>query len=190
METGSIAGEYYLQNVREMASAFLLKPDHTFRFFFSYGALDRVGAGEWELKNDQILLNSTAHPGNAFTLVSSEKKDQPFINITIEGSNPMILAYTYISLQDGGEDSWKKMSQHGDLRLPPQVIKNISLLFEFCPDRMAVITATEEHNSFTFRMEPSIGEVYFDKFSLDIRENELKGRHPLMEGDGFRYAKQ
>lgn len=31
----NISGEYFLQNEREMASGFLLKPDNTFRFFFS-----------------------------------------------------------------------------------------------------------------------------------------------------------
>ncbi len=38
-----------------MASGFLLNPDKTFQFFFSYGALDRTGTGTWTEKNGQLI---------------------------------------------------------------------------------------------------------------------------------------
>ena len=43
-------GEYYCESISEMASGFNIKPDSTFEFFFSYGALDRFGTGTWQKK--------------------------------------------------------------------------------------------------------------------------------------------
>ena len=54
----SIAGEYYLEGVMETASVIQLNPDFTFKFFYSYGALDRYGSGKWAIEDNIIELNS------------------------------------------------------------------------------------------------------------------------------------
>ena len=53
-----VAGMYYLQEVKETASGFKLEKDGTFKFFFSYGALDRYGSGNWTMQDDQVVLQS------------------------------------------------------------------------------------------------------------------------------------
>ena len=55
-KAGAQAGEYYLRGVTEVGSGFLLKPDSTFQFFFSYGALDRQGSGTWRIKEKEIVF--------------------------------------------------------------------------------------------------------------------------------------
>ncbi len=185
----TLAGEYHLQGVREMASGFLLKPDHTFQFFFTYGALDRYGTGTWDVENDQLILNSAARPGNDFSLVKSSKTDNDFINVVVDHTNPMLLRHVYCSLQNGAEGSWEQMSQHGDVQFPPQQVDSISLLFEFCPERTSLIPVTfKDHNEFVFRPEPWLVEVFLDNFQLRVDNGTLKGRHPLMEGDAFVYC--
>ena len=189
--TDKIEGEFYLQGVREMASGFLLKPDHTFRFFFTYGALDRYGTGKWEVKGDKLVLNSAPGPGNDFALVSSHKTENEFINIAVDHENPMLLNYVYVSLQNGKEGSWEKMNSHGNVQYPPQEIKTISLLFEFCPERFSVFQIEDPgHNEFIFRPEPWLVEVFLDHFELQIINGELMGKHPLMDGDQFTYSRQ
>lgn len=191
MNSTTISGEYYLQGMREMASGFLLKPDHTFQFFFTYGALDRVGSGKWAVENGRLFLNSLAKPPNGYTLVKSGKKEHDFIQIVLEGDNHMAMRHTFVSLEDGAEGSWKQMNQQGDVQFPKQEIHSISLLLEFCPERIAVIpVAYKDHNEFIFRLGPSIIEVFFDNFSLQAGPNALSGGHPLMQGNEFRYAKQ
>src|SRR6185503_1226040 len=69
----TIAGEYYLEGVMEVGSGFLLKPDHTFQMFFSYGSLDKSGSGTWTQKDSFLILNSDARPSNDFKLISSKK---------------------------------------------------------------------------------------------------------------------
>lgn len=185
------AGEYYLQGMREMASGFLLKPDHSFQFFFTYGALDRVGSGTWAEEKGRLILNSAAKPANGYTLVKSGRKDHDFIHIVLEGNNPMAMRHTFVSLDNGTEGSWKQMNQQGDVQFPKQEVHSISLLLEFCPERITAIAVTgKDHNEFIFRIEPSIIEVFFDNFTLNIEPDALSGGHPLMEGNTFRYSKQ
>src|SRR6478609_2198922 len=58
----SIAGVYFLSGVMETASVFDLKPDSSFEFFFSQGALDRGGSGNWSIHGDKVVLNSKKRP--------------------------------------------------------------------------------------------------------------------------------
>ncbi len=190
MDTKSLAGEYYLQGVRETASGFLLKPDDNFKFFFSYGASDRYGSGRWAIKNDHVIFNSAARPLHDFALVESKKTAGNFISIRIKDNNHNLLRYVYGSLQKGAQDSWVPANKDGEIKFPGQEKKNISLLFEFCPERFSTIAMKDiTHNDFTFRFEPWIMEVFLDGFTLRVGKNELTGRHPIMEGDQYRYEK-
>lgn len=187
----TIPGEYYLQGMREMASGFLLKPDHTFQFFFTYGALDRVGSGKWSEANGRLLLNSSAKLPDGYTLVKSGKREHDFIHILLEGENTMAMRHTFVSLADSAEGSWKQMNQQGDVQFPNQEVRSISLLLEFCPERISSIpVADKDHNEFIFRMGPSIIEVFFDNFSLQVEPDTLTGGHPLLQGNEFRYTRQ
>lgn len=191
METKALPGEYHIQGVREMASGFLLEPDGNFRFFFAYGALDRYGSGKWIEKNGELFLNSAAKPTYDFALVSSKTESNDFINIKMEGANPVLLGHVFCSLQNGAEGSWKQMSQRGDVQFPKQKVESVSLLLEFCPERFSTIPVSHtEHNEFTFHFEPTIIKVFFENFSLLIEPDGLTGRHPLLEGEKFTYSRQ
>ena len=45
VHAGDLAGHYYLQNVREVGSELLLKPDGTFDYMLAYGAADYWAKG-------------------------------------------------------------------------------------------------------------------------------------------------
>ena len=79
----TIAGEYYLKGVMEMASGIKLNTDSSFEFFFSYGALDRSGAGKWSLKNNTIILNSPLPASQDFALVSNKTVNNDQLTIKI-----------------------------------------------------------------------------------------------------------
>jgi hypothetical protein len=186
-----IEGEYYLQGVREMASGFLFKPDGNFQFFFIYGALDRYGSGKWAVNGDRVMLNSLPKPVSDFALVESTIQSHDFINIKMQEANPVLLRYVFCSLQNGAEGSWKQMSQQGEVQFPKQEVASVSLLLEFCSERFSTIPIqNKDHNEFIFRFEPSVMEVFFDNFHLQMNEDGLFGGHPLMQGEEFSYAKQ
>ncbi|MFZ9388479.1 MAG: hypothetical protein ACO25B_11430 [Chitinophagaceae bacterium] len=186
----SISGEYHLTNVREMASGFLLHPDGRFEFYFSYGALDRFGKGNWELRGNAILFNSVANPGPGFRLVSSRKNSEKLTLVRVESQNRMLLQFMYCSLAKGEGDSWFPMSREGEIEYPPHPIESISLRFEFCPDQdLHYSVPDNEHNEFVFHPEPWLGEVFLENFELEIIPDGLRGKHPLMQGDSFSYGK-
>lgn len=188
MNTTILPGEYLIQNVREMASGFLLKPDQTFQFFFTYGALDRFANGNWKQEGDKIIFNSRPWPGADFTIVHSEKIAEEGILLQLEKPNPMLAAYLQVSLAAGAPESWIQFRQQGQLHLEPQEFDSLSILFEFCPERFTKLPVTKGHNSFTIRPEQSMFELFLKDFALTVSDEGLKGRHPMMEGE-FVYGK-
>lgn len=190
MEKASIAGEYQLQGVREMASAFLLKPEGDFQFYFSYGALDRYGSGKWKFTGDKVVFNSAEKPGQDFALLESKKSPEDHISVQITDRNKNLLRYVYASLQKENKESWVPANNDGIIQFPKQDLMDISLVFEFCPEKISTFNnLCKTDNEFVFRIEPWIVEVFFTDFILQAGENGLIGPHPLMKGDQYLFAR-
>lgn len=184
-----ISGEYMLSNVREMASGFLLQPDHQFQFFFSYGALDRQARGEWRLEGDQVIFNSGKWPGADYTIVrSSQGHPDEGILVQLDHPNPMLAAYLHLSLSGGQADSWLQFRGQGELRLEPQDFESLAIQFEFCPERFTILPVTKGHTRFVIRPEPTLFELYLHQFTLRYTDNGLSGKHPLLDGT-FEYSR-
>ncbi|MEI9912817.1 MAG: hypothetical protein WDO71_26115 [Bacteroidota bacterium] len=89
------AGIYYLQDVRETASGFKMNSDGSFQFFFTYGALDRYGSGNWTLDDDHIVLQSRPWDGKDFAWMGSKIVNENFITAKIVGGNPVLLRHVF-----------------------------------------------------------------------------------------------
>ncbi|MCI4590094.1 hypothetical protein MOK15_08300 [Sphingobium sp. BYY-5] len=50
------SGHYYLQGVMETGSELLLRPDGSFQWYLSVGALDLVAEGGWSEQNGAVVL--------------------------------------------------------------------------------------------------------------------------------------
>lgn len=183
-------GEYYLRNVPEMASGFKLRDDQSFEFFFSYGALDRFGSGQWKIENGQVAFQSKAWSGSDFRLLESKVTDDRDITVKVTDQNPVILRYVLASLDNGKEGNWHPADEEGMIQFRQQPVNSLSLVFEFCPERFSVIKAPNPaHNYFEFAIEPTLAEYFFNDFRLDITPDSLRGKHPLMNGEKFFYEK-
>lgn len=189
----SISGMYSLHSVREVASQLWLKPDSSFEFFFSYGAVDRSGNGKWvtdKTDSNRIILNSRTRPEADFALADSKSINDPYTIIKVSAPNTSLLPYTYVKLYTAREIIEKKTNSEGIVTIPRQEIKKIELLFELCPDRFSTfIISSTKQNHFEFRFEPWIAEVFFENIILIKTDNGLTGSHPLMEGKDFNYEK-
>jgi hypothetical protein len=186
----SVPGVYHLTGVMETASVFELKPDSSFDFFFSQGALDRGGRGKWHMKSGHIILNSTsARPPKDYAMVNSKTVPGHQTIIKMVDKNTMILSYSDISLKTPAGIISGKTNSGGEARFNQQKATAISLLFRLCPDRESVFNVDPKHNYFEFRLEPWIAEIFFRDFSLQWKAGELSGAHPLLEGNEFRYTK-
>ena len=185
------AGVYFLKGVMETASVFELKPDSSFEFFFSQGALDRGGKGKWTIKDGNIILNSTdKRPPKDYALVTSKTVPGSFTVIKMVDENTMILSYSYVTIKTPGGVLQESTSSQGEVRFPKKNATEISLLFRLCPDRESVFAVNKDHNYFEFKLEPWIAEVFFQSFSLQLSDKTLSGKHPLLEGSEFRYEKE
>lgn len=185
-----IAGFYKLQEVKTTDSGFKLNPDGSFRFFFTYGAVDRYGAGNWTIDNDQVILQSRPWSGKDFASVDGKPINEDFIVTKIVGGNPVLLGHVYFSLRNGETGSWIKTNDRGEAAFPMQAVTTISMVFEYCQERFTNFNIENPANNyFEFRFEPWLMEVFFTNFPLKISRYALSGKHPLMKGEKFVYEK-
>jgi len=57
-KSDDLTGHYYLRNVREVGAELLLKPDGSFEWGMSYGAVDQYAAGKWQRQDGKVVLQS------------------------------------------------------------------------------------------------------------------------------------
>ena len=185
-----VAGMYYLNDVKETASGFKLETDGTFKFFFTYGALDRYGSGKWTLQDDHIVFQSRQWDGKDFALVGSEAVNENLVILKMVGGNPVLLRHVFFSLKNGADGTWQQADQSGAAAFPLQQVTAISLVFEFCPEKFTHFAIENpQHNYFEFRFEEWLMEVFFQNFQLKVSRYALSGKHPLMKGEKFVYEK-
>lgn len=187
--TDTIAGEYHLQGVMETASAILLKPDHTFEIFFSYGAMDRQGTGKWVLDQGKVVLNSRIRPEADFSLVSSKMEADSFTTVKIMDQNTQILPHFEALLKTKDGEKYGKMNQEGIYQIPKTKTSAIELFFNFAPERYSSFPVKTDDNYFEFKIEPWIVEIFVENVALSVSADGLTGEHPLLKGNAFSYVK-
>lgn len=189
-KVGSPVGNYMLQGVMETASGFQLNKDSSFRFFFSYGALDRYGEGKWKIRNNAIVFESKQKPAADFRMIKSSAGEKNMIIVQLKEMNPDLLHYVYCKIKSGGKEQEGKFDKDGRIAFASQPVDSIEVLFEFCPEKQSVIVvASKEHHSFELVPEPWLMEIFFHNFSLQRTKSGLSGGHPLSNKMDFRYSK-
>ncbi len=183
-------GEYYLQGVMEVGSGFRINADHSFDFFYSYGAIDREARGTWVKRGDSIILNSAKKPPLDFKLENFKKTADPEITIRILGDNKTILRNVYAAIQSGDSIYRNVADDSGKIHFDTCRIDKISLIHDFWPDRFSVFTIPDgQINYFEFSIEKWIADVSFDNFVLATKNHMLTGRHPLLQEKQYQYIK-
>lgn len=191
MEDRDLAGEYYLHGVMEVASGFQLREDHTFEFFFSYGAMDRSGSGTWKVDGNNIVLNSAPWPGTDFKLEKQEHHKQKEIVVQVKDKNKMLLGYIGGILSGDGQVQELQSDNDGVITFAAQTADTISLYHQFYSDALSVFPVKDQKaNYFEFTFLPHLGTVFFQNFILTPDQQELTGGNPLMKKEQlYHYAK-
>lgn len=189
-QVSNITGEYYLRGVMETAAGFLLKPDSSFEFFFSYGALDRSGKGTWALKDNTLVLNSPKPETQSFELSSSRQENDEYITIKIADQNAFFLSYVYAIIKSGDQQLEGQTNNQGILRFPKQAADSITILFEFAPEKTAVFTIKNKtDNYFEFRFSPTVMDVYFENQVFSLGDKEFRGGIPVLKPGEYHFMK-
>ncbi|WP_145985849.1 hypothetical protein [Aquitalea magnusonii] len=64
LSEAELSGHYWLQNVREVGGELLLRPDASFEWKLSYGAVDQYATGKWRLKDGKLELLASRPKGS------------------------------------------------------------------------------------------------------------------------------
>jgi len=186
-----LAGIYQLTGVIETASGFKLNEDSTFEFYFSYGALDRYGSGNWHLDDDRVVFTGKPWPGKDFKLVVSRNQPGSDNTAVIMAKNTMLLRNVYFGVYNNGQSAQLVADSKGFARFPKQHADSLSVQFEFTPERKSIFTSLPAgHNYFEFAFEPWFVEVFFNGFTLLYENNTLKGKHPLLGVKDYIYVRE
>ncbi|HRH65000.1 MAG TPA: hypothetical protein PLU53_01755 [Bacteroidia bacterium] len=178
----TVAGEYYLAGVMEIASGFRLNADSTFNFFYSYGALDRGGNGTWSVEDSVVLFNSKSRAGDAFLLSKSNKTKAGGLTVRIDDPNPFFKRYVHGFVKGKGGEEEQSSDHDGMLRFQQSACDSLLMMMEFCPEKIFRVNLSEnENNEFVFTFNPSLLEVFFTNYKLKITGNGLTGQHPLLQ---------
>lgn len=184
-----IAGTYFLKNVRETGAGFRLQADGSFEFFFSYGALDRQGKGNWKLEGDSLTFTSTTQQPD-FIPGPSSKTNDPGVLIRITGGNNSINPFFMATLTSGGTVNKASSRGSGELYFPPGPADRISIQFEFCPEKEFTYTPTDsKHNLFSFAVQPTLFDIQFRNWKMKWEPGIIKGSLPFSGGNQVVFSK-
>lgn len=185
-----ITGSYFLEGVRETASGFQLKSNYTFTFFFTYGGLDRYGSGIWEANKNILILNSRSTPRKNFQVLSAKRVNDNFVTVKFSNDNPGLNRDIECILYTARGRQKLYSNDEGIVKFPKNVVDSIQIFSALFPDHPFTFIVTNKiENSFEFAFDKSIAEVFFEDFTLLLTNDMLVGKHPLLNGNQFRYVK-
>ncbi len=116
-------------------------------------------------------------------------KDQ--IIIRLHESGLSLAPFLFASISPGGplHHVWQPFHQKGYVQFFVQPFTALSLKFEFCPERFTELPVTEGNQLFVIRPEPTLFEMFFSGFFLELHTDYLTGGHPVLEGQQFVYSR-
>ena len=179
-QTGNFAGHYYLQNLREVGSELLLKPDGTFQFALAYGAADYSANGTWKAQGGAVILNSAAVKDAApFKLVRSEANREPAIVVHLQAPNGRGVPNIDVILGTANGPSKASTDSSGDAEFPKDSpVKSVTFSIRVYELETEPINVNSTHNDFVFQINgEAITRVDFKDERLSVNGKALIMRH-------------
>ena len=187
-----LAGLYLLQNVREVGSELLLKPDGSFDFVLAHGAADYRAQGKWQLLRDAVVLDSDPNQAKPpVRLARSAAKSTPGVRVFVMAPNGRRMPDIDVAIEHDGRISEARTDSQGvaffcDLQQPRAARFRIRA-YDFESER---IVLNPGQNEFTFVIDSeAITQVRFNDERLRIDGETLVMR---LWGDDrpMRYARE
>jgi len=189
-QESDVTGSYFFEGGREPASGFQLKSNNTFTFFFTYGGLDRYGSGIWETDKNTLIFNSRSRPRKNFQVLSAKRVNDNFVTVKFSNDNAGLNRDIECILYTARGRQKLYTNDEGIVKFPKNVVDSIQMFSAIFPDHPFTFIVTNKiENSFEFAFDKSIAEVFFQDFTLLLTNEMLVGKHPLLNGNQFRYVK-
>lgn len=161
---------YMLNGVMETAAGFRLLDDHTFEYFFSYGAADKWGKGTWKKEGDKIIFTSYhQQPAQDFILKESKKTNNEFIQITVADSAGHPYRYVACMLNNNERSTDEK----GIVRYEPDTARYLRLYHPIFSTRLTTIDLPKDKNDFVLNPTCDLSEVFFNAINFTSSPEEI-----------------
>jgi len=181
MQAQTLNGVYRMAGGHEMVAAFQFKSDHSFEFYFIYGAVDRHAKGTYEIKDNQILLHADKKPGHDFTVLKAlHQGDGTTVQVT--HPNTALLRHITAVFKKGNETDQQYSDETGRMHTAIVNCDTIYVAHTLFPDMPTLIypTAGKNENYFELTMNPSLAELSFSGFVLQMNGEDLEGSLPWL----------
>jgi hypothetical protein len=191
MTAQSIAGEYRLIGIQDMAAGFKFTPDGRFEFFLMYGASDRNATGTYRIEGDTVKLKSDKEPGKDFKIESQRKQGKGF-TIEVKDGNKNYLSYVTCLYFVDGHQEYMQANNDGIIHLDIPAVDTLYVRHEMAVDIPTLVKdKNNDNNYFVVSLLPTLGQVSFKGIDLFIKDDELTC-HPnyFMPFDNIRFVKE
>lgn len=179
-----IPGTYLLRGVPETAAGLRFAADHTFEFFFSYGAADRYASGTYTQKDSIIILNGDKIPGKDFT-VSKSSKQGSVTTIKVNAPNELLKDKIICIFYKNGQPELNYTDRNG-ISVYTSRADSVQLVHPLYPDEPTVIaflSFPEDHNFFELSLQPEMEQLSFLQIPVEIKENKIFLKLSWIMGD-------
>ena len=179
-----IAGDYSLHGFREVASGLRLSADHTFEFFYTYGASDRQASGTWSLDSGTVVLQGSKKKGQDFKLRKSAREGGPGMVIKISDKNTYLQQSVVCFAFTDRDSMIEESGIDGIVRFNADGIERIELIHAVFPDEPTIIDCSNDTSNYLeFTLNPSLGEVVFDRVAVSLEGQSLRFSNKYLFGD-------
>lgn len=190
-DSKEISGIYFLRDVKDVSSAFNLKPNYSFTFFYTTGSLTRSGSGRWTLENNSIIFTGRPQPPRPFKLFQGRKVNDSYVTLQFSDDNPDYIKDIQCILYTARGRQKIFTNKDGIAKFTKQEVDSIQISSPLFPDKpYTFIPLNKIQNSFEFEFEKWIPEIFFNDFVLSYAGNTFFGKHPVLPGSSFRYVKE
>lgn len=172
-QTTPIAGTYALTGMHEMAGAFEFTRDNHFRFFYSYGAADRMAEGTYTVENNKVILKSNKEAGKDFTVIKEDASSSTFTVKVIEQNQYLAEMVKCVVLNGNKQDEFFA-DRNGLIQIDLPKAEKIYLQHQLFPDILSLIKDENNHNTyFEVTLNPTLQNVSFKGIDLTIDADTL-----------------
>jgi len=170
MSQTKILGEYFFRQT-EMVAGFNFSAAGTFRFYLSYGAVDRSATGTFLVEGNTIKLKSNKEAGKDFTINEQSKKGSGY-TIRFTDPNKYLLQNIVCIFFVDGEKQELLSDSKGEVHSNLPRCDSIYVKHLLYPDIVTLVKdAANDNNNFSLALNPSLEQVSFKGIDLKI-END------------------
>ena len=179
---GSLDGVYQLYGVMEMASAFKFNPDHTFEFYYSYGAVDRQATGTYKLDGNNIILQSDKVAGQDFHIIKESRGKKP--QIKVNAPQAWFASNVVCRFIKGDQEEYVQTDEAGLAESTYSDCDVIMVLHGLYPDEWTLIKSKEnQHQYFEIGLNPSLEQVSFKGVIPSIEKDIISVKSEFLFGE-------